>query len=278
MDLYELRDTPPWEWPEDAGDVFLVYLRDEQADESDRLLAAEMGGDYVVVNDELALALLDIVRNEAEPEELRARAAISLGICLEAASDSSLDDIEDSPITEAVFNEIQDTFHKLYSDTGVPKLVRRRILEASVRAPQDWHPDAIRDAYASFDEEWKLTAVFGMGWVRGFEKQILEALESQDEDILYEAVSAAGNWQLKSAWSPLVKLLSKRHVDRDVLLAAIEAIVEIDPKEAEGVLLKLVDSKDEEISQAALDALSTASGLADFSDDWDEEDEDLGDL
>jgi hypothetical protein len=44
-----------------------------------------------------------------------------------------------------------------------------RILEASVRAPQDRHPDAVRAAYASGDAAWKLTAVFRMADVRGFE-------------------------------------------------------------------------------------------------------------
>lgn len=44
----------------------------------------------------------------------------------------------------------------------VPKEVRRRVLEGSVRAPQDWHKDAITEAYAGNDELWKLTAVFAM--------------------------------------------------------------------------------------------------------------------
>ena len=40
MDLKTLKDTPPWDWPEGAGKMFLEILRDDQADESDRLLAA----------------------------------------------------------------------------------------------------------------------------------------------------------------------------------------------------------------------------------------------
>jgi hypothetical protein len=55
-------------------------------------------------------------------------------------------------------------------DASVPTDVRRRILEASVRAPQDWHRDAIRAAYASDDDVWRLTAVFCMRSVRGFER------------------------------------------------------------------------------------------------------------
>ncbi|RLB13160.1 MAG: hypothetical protein DRG82_16190 [Deltaproteobacteria bacterium] len=42
MDLTTLKNTPPWEWPEGADEIFLEILRDDQADASDRLLAAEL--------------------------------------------------------------------------------------------------------------------------------------------------------------------------------------------------------------------------------------------
>ena len=42
-------------------------------------------------------------------------------------------------------------------DSSIPKQVRRRILEASVRAPEDWHQNAIRAAYSSGDKDWMLT-------------------------------------------------------------------------------------------------------------------------
>jgi hypothetical protein len=57
--------------------------------------------------------------------------------------------------------------------------VRRRVLEASVRAPQDWHQEAIREAYSSGDESWRLTAVFCMRFVRGFKDQTF--LKGHDE-------------------------------------------------------------------------------------------------
>ena len=45
MDLKTLLDTPPWDWPEDAGMLLLETLVDKQANESDRLIAAELAGD-----------------------------------------------------------------------------------------------------------------------------------------------------------------------------------------------------------------------------------------
>ena len=121
---------------------------------------------------------------------MRGRAVISLGPILEHADTQGFEDADDLPITEPAFHRLQESLRKLYRDANVPKEVRRRILEASVRAPQDWHEDAIRVAYSSGDEVWRLTAVFCMRFVRGFEEQILEALDTEKPDIHYEAVVA----------------------------------------------------------------------------------------
>jgi hypothetical protein len=61
MDLKILKDMAPWDWPDGAGTEFLRVLRDEKAHQSDHLLAAELAGNYVVFNDELAQALLTVL-------------------------------------------------------------------------------------------------------------------------------------------------------------------------------------------------------------------------
>ena len=195
MDLKLLKDIPPWEWPRGAAKTFLALLRDPHRDAGDRLLAAEFAGDLVVMNDALADALLSIVGSAAEPEDLRAQAAISLGPVLEQADEDEFDDPDAVPVSEKSFRKIKQSLRKVYLDSGVPKLLRRRILEAAVRAPEEWHTGAIRSAYAGDDQEWKLTAVFGMNYVRGFDKQILQSLESADPAIHYQAVRAAGTWE-----------------------------------------------------------------------------------
>lgn len=91
-------------------------------------------------------------------------------------------------------------------------------------APQDWHQDAIRDAYSSGDEDWELTAVFCMRFVRGFDDQILESLDSNNPDIHYEGVCAAGTWEVDGAWSHIVGLVTSEETEKFVLLAAIDAV------------------------------------------------------
>jgi hypothetical protein len=274
MKLTALADIPPWDWPEGTDEVLLGVLRDREATESDRLLATELAGDFTVINDGLVDALLSILRSGDASEEVRAKAAISLGPVLEHADTNGFDDPDDVPIAERTFHEIQESLHKLYVDAGVPKEVRRRILEASVRAPQDWHQGAVRAAYSGSDEAWKLTAVFCMRFIRGFERQILEALESQNPDFRYEAVQAAGNWEVDAAWPHVVALVTSGETDKALLLVAIDAVSNIRPGDAAEILGDLLDSDDEDIVEAAHEALAMAEGFSDEDDEDFENDED----
>jgi hypothetical protein len=274
MDPRELKDTPPWEWPEEARDVLLGTLRAEGADEADRLLAAELAGDLTVLDEELAAALLSVLQSAGETEEVRGRAAIALGPVLEQADTEGFDDPEEIPLEEATFRMLVESLKKLYFDASVPAEVRRRILEASVRAPRDWHADAVRAAHASDAPEWRLTAVFAMGWVPGFDDQILEALEGEDEGVRYHAVVAAGSWGLDAAWPHVADVLASETEDKALLLAAIEASSSIRPEEAGAILVELTHSEDEDIVEAAHEAMAMAEGLSGFDEDLvDEEDE-----
>lgn len=269
MDLKILEDIPSWEWPEGTDKMLLGIFTDKQAEASERLLAAELAGDFTVINEELAGALLSIVYSGDESEKLRGKAAISLGPVLEYADMEGFEDPEDVPITEETFRQIQESLRKLYMDAAVPKEVRRRVLEASVRAPQNWHRDAVRAAYSSDDKDWKLTAVFCMRFVGGFDDQILEALESEDQDIHYEAVCAAGNWQVDAAWPHVRSLVASEETDKYLRLAAIDAVASIRPQEAGMVLISLIDSDDEDLVEAAYEAMAMAEGPYD-DDDFDE--------
>jgi hypothetical protein len=274
MDIKALRDTPPWDWPRDTGKKLQEILINRRASESDRLVATELAGDLTVINDELADSLLAILRSPDEPERLRAKAAIALGPVLEQANVDGFEDPDDVPITQGTFRNIQDSLRKLCLDNGIPKGVRRRILEASVRAPESWHQDAIGVAYSSGDKEWMLTAVFSMRWVHGFDDQILEALKSANPKIHVEAVEAAGQWELDRAWSHIVALVNDTGTPRPLLLAAIAAVASIRPAEARRVLAHLAGSEDEEIAEAADEAIVMAEAGLDEEDD--EEDEEAG--
>jgi hypothetical protein len=219
------------------------------------------------MDDELAEALLAIAGSREEPEALRAQAAISLGPVLEQTDLDGFDDPDDVPITEQTFHAIQDLLHRLYLDESNTKELRRRILEAAVRAPQDWHRSAVSAAYSSGDKDWMLTAVFAMSRVRGFDDQILEALESTDAEIHFEAVNAAGVCGLEAAWPHVVALVRTPSTPKLLLLAAIEAVGNLHPQEAGEILADLSESPDREIAEAAAETIDMALAMSGEIDD-----------
>ncbi len=268
MEIFE--NTPPWDWPRNAGTLFLDIFTDRNALEKDRVTAAGLAGDFTVVDDKLCNALIDIVGDAGEPERLRAAAAISFGAVLEQADLFGFEDPGDVPITEQTFDRIQRTLHALYLDESVPVLVRRRALEASVRAPQDWHPEAVTRAYSTGNRDWMLTAVFSMRWIRGFDDLIVQALQSTDPEIHLEAVNAAGHQEVQTALGHINTLIEGAATPKPLLLAAIDAVVGIAPADTARILSELADSDDEEIAEAAEEAIASAMDRESF--EFDEED------
>lgn len=279
MDMQTLNNMPPWEWPDGAGDIIRSVLGEKSAPLADRLLAADMAGNTVVMNDEMAALILAVLRDSGEPEELRCKAAISLGPGLEYGDTMEFDDPDDIVLSEKVFHEVQEQLRDIFQDKNIPKNVRRRVLEAAVRAPADWHEGAIREAYGDNDEEWHLTAVFCMGYVDGFEDEILESLESENPDIVYEAVTAAGTWQIEEAWPFVEELIINRdETDKSLLIAAIIAAPQIRPGEAAELLSApdLSYPDDEEIAEAVEEAREMMMIMADdFPDDLPDDEDDL---
>jgi uncharacterized protein (UPF0147 family) len=274
MNLSELSKTPAWEWPDGADDFLLDLLRDAKTALPDRIVAAELAGDYVVVNDDIARTLIAIASDRSADDELRCIAAISLGPALEDADMMDPDDPEDSVISEHVFEGLRRGLRKIYMDGDAPESVRRSVLEAAVRAPEDWHREAVRGAYKGGAPEWKLTAVFCMRFVEGFEDEITESLASDDPLILREAVLAAGNWDIRAAWPVVRALMVDPEVDRNLRIAAIEASPGIDPDAAVDLLVELSVSEDEEIAETANEALAICTGAGDDDADFDELDGD----
>lgn len=273
MDVKSLLKVSPWEWPSSATNTILATLTNKNEDEADRLIAAELGGELVAMNDDLAWALLNIVRDSSESADLRGTAAISLGPVLEEADMDGFDEPEEVPISEHVFASLMQSLRTVYFERGVPTEVRRRILESAVRAPQEWQFNEVKAAYENPDGEWKLTAVFAMGYLCGFDSQILESLKSDDPRIHMEAVKAAGNWELDGAWDHVLALLQDPATSRELRIAAIEAAASIRPKEAPEVLAEFTESEDEEIAEAAEEALLIDAELDDEAQEDDEPDD-----
>jgi hypothetical protein len=258
MNLKTLKETAPWNWPEGTDQLLLGVLKDGAQPDSDRLLAAELAGDLAVINESVVDTLLSILGNRDENEALRGQSAISLGPVLELCDIDGFDDPGEIPISSEVFLRLQQRLNELFVDPATPKEVKRRILEASARASQDWHHEAISQAFSSHDANWQLTAVFCMGYVGGFDAEILKALTNANPAIQYLAISAAGVWQVEGAWPHIIAKLNADDTEKPVLLAAIDAVASLRPAETQEVLSELLDCDDEDLVEAASEAIGMA--------------------
>jgi hypothetical protein len=273
MSIAVLSQIPTWEWSEGAVETVVEALGDRDGDVSERVLAARLAGEIGVVDDRIAGLLLDLLGDPDEHPEVRAGAATALGPALEEFEENDGYFPEEDSISAATFTKTVDRMAELYRDSDLPKLVRRRVLEGSIRAAQDWHAEAVREAYASDDPEWQLTAVFCMEFLPGFEREILESLASDDEDIEFHAVIAAGLWGIDEAWRYVAGLVESPETDKILLLAAIDAAVQIRPEEASVLFVDLFDADDEEVVEAVHEALALAQAAGDlegFDDDLDD--------
>jgi hypothetical protein len=270
MNLKRLADTPPWEWPNNARDTLLSALLDPATRDTDRALAAQLAGDFVVMDDAIANALVSTARNNRWSDEVRGSAAIALGPALANADTMRFDDPDDILISEECFHRTRAALQELYRDPEIPSSVRRDVLEASVHAPDEWHPNAVRQAYVQDDSSWRRTAVFCMSFIPGFEDEILESLRSSDEEIERNAVLAAGDQRVDDAWPHIVALVDSEDTPKAILLAAIDAVVNIRPEEAMEVIGDLADSEDEDIAEAVMDALALVDDFED--EDFDDDD------
>ncbi|MCJ7629294.1 MAG: hypothetical protein MUO50_13020 [Longimicrobiales bacterium] len=272
MDVYTLFETAPWDWPPEANGEILRVLRDRKVPEAERLLAAELAGELLILDDVLGEELLRILEGEDEAEPLRAKAAISLGPVLEEADMARLDDPNGLALTVGMLRRVKTSLLGIHHDAEVPKGVRRSALEASVRAPEPWHSAAVRAAYYDGDPEWKLTAVFCMRYVPGFDDEIVEALETNDTEVLQKAVYAARDKGLAGAWPHLRKMIllaasgtsilpHDPKAEKSLLLAAMNAVATIRPLDAHETLSRLVDSDDADISETAIEILEDVETL-----------------
>jgi hypothetical protein len=66
------------------------------------------------MHDELAAALIDILENGREREQIRAGAAISRGPVLAQVDADGVDDSDDPLITEATLHRIQQSLRRIY--------------------------------------------------------------------------------------------------------------------------------------------------------------------
>lgn len=229
------------------------------------------------MDDATAEKLLQIAESDQD-ENIRADVIVAFGPIIDECGTDYEEDFGFGPellpsLSKEAFESMVRRLRAIYGDPAQPTIVRRRSLEVLVRDPQPWQKDAIRRDFSSGERDWRLTAIFSMGYHHGFDKEILQLVESGEGDLRFEAVRAAGLRSLKEAGPTLRKLARSSSTERDLRIAAILSLPPVDP-DCRELLESLRTSGDKEISAAADEALDE---LAIWEMDDPEEDDELGD-
>ena len=250
--LKMLANTESWDWPAEASDFILIVLKDRSRPLEDRILAAELSSELCDFGPGHARALLDILTDSGAQVGLRSAAALAFGPALELYDVDDLDeDLEDNPLTEELFHRITKELRKIVIDLEGPKELRRRALEAAVRAPQEWQNQVVREAFQSPDSDWQLTAVFCMRYLKGFEQEIARSLKHKDERVVVEGLRAAGVWEVRKAWPAVRDLIRAKTTRHHLRLLAVEVASDVGGDRARQLLSSLIDHDDQEVAGLA---------------------------
>ena len=105
---------------------------------------------------------------------------------------------------------------RIHSDRGQPLEVRRRALEALSNSSHPAVERLIRAAYADGNHDLKISALFAMGRTcsKVWRDLLLEELDSADNELVYEAVTACGQIQLGESAHKIGQLASSE--DREI--------------------------------------------------------------
>ncbi|MHB1355831.1 MAG: HEAT repeat domain-containing protein, partial [Anaerolineae bacterium] len=195
--------------------------------------------------------LLDIFIRllRTDPDTLvRATAASSLGSFVYMAECEELDPTRAARVRPA----LEQTINNPEED---PEVVRRAV-EAISFINDEQVRSIIERIYAQREERMRVSALFAMG--RNADPYwgdiVIEELSNASAAIRFEASRASGELQLKRAVPQLIELITD--TDDEVQAMAIWALGQVGGKEAEAILQKLSKSKNEALSEVALDALS----------------------
>lgn len=180
--------------------------------------------------------------------EVRAAAAQSLGRFL------LLGELE--KIDAVLAAKVEQALQVAYIQERQEPSVRRRVVEALAYTPAANVPAIIRDAYEDEDDGMRLSAVFAMGRSADLRWSdiVLAELVSVDAAMRFEAARASGELELAEAVPDLIALLDEDDVDlRDT---AVWALGRIGGPEARRALRACCESDDDELVEAAEEALA----------------------
>lgn len=231
---------------ESFGADFNAVFRSSLGSKDDQIRAKAIDGLWEVEETGLITPLVRMLKED--PSELvRERAAAALGRFALLAELEELDQQHSALVREALLESIRDE--------GETLEVRRRAVESVSFFGGEEIKSVIQTAYDHLAEKMRISAVFAMG--RSLDPRwddiVRAELMNPNPEMRYEAAIASGELGVSEAVAILVELIPDP--DAEVQGAAIWALGQIGGREAKKALRACCHSEDEELAEAAREAL-----------------------
>ncbi len=241
--LAAMEDAAEESVQSEFSDLLLTLL-----DEPDEIVrAAAVSGLWELETPSFGKRLLKMAA-EDKSAHVRAAAAAGLGAYLQEAEEDEHAIPQSKPIVDLLLARFRDPNEDLE--------VRRRALESVAFAGDERAHSAIQEAYDDGEQEMRVSALFAMG--RSYDSSwtpiVVRELKSAVETVRYEAAVAAGELSATDALPHLIKMVQGPSIQ--VREAAIWSLGQIGGREARRVLEGALESDNEELQEAAEDALA----------------------
>ncbi len=210
--------------------------------------------------------LVDLLPTFIEMSQHDPNADVRAGAAAALATYIYMGEVED--ISASKLKKVEECLLSLNSGSDT-KLVRRRALEALGFSSRKEVNDLIKDAYASNDVDWQITALFAMGRSANsrWKQLVLKKLNHTHPGVRAEAAGAAGELEITEAVPILLELLEDP--DLDVRMASIWSLSQVGGTGVREALERLSETtaNDEEASQidSALENLDFTEEMKDLS-------------
>ncbi len=197
--------------------------------------------------------LLDILLNDAD-DVVQSEAATVLGNYVYKGELEELPQRDKTRIEEALLKALAE---------NPSVLLQRRALESLSYSARDEVAPLILAAYEKPEAEWKASALFSMGRSanRQWEKLVLANLDSDEPDIQFEAIGAAGEMYIERALPRLLEMAEDfENLDQPIRMALARALENIGGMEGISVLSRMLEwAEDDEEVELLEQAIEFAS-------------------
>lgn len=192
---------------------------------------------------------------ESDPEvKIRSRALESLGRFI------LLGEYGDIPAELA--DEAQALTYTIHKNMSEPVEIRRRALESLANSSHSAVEQLILAAYADGNHELRIGALFAMGRTcnQTWRDQLLNELENDNNEYVYEAIRACGRIQVLDSVQRIGELAQSE--DQEIQMMAIWSLGEIGGRLAFEILARLDETIADENLAAAIDEALDAAGFS----------------